>query len=374
MAINVGIITYHSAYNFGSYLQAFATQEIVRKLGYEATIINYRMKNQKKFYSAFRLKYGIKVLIKDVLLIPFLCKRKIREKKYEDCILRLSLTKEICEPEEFKYFSEKFDCYLSGSDQIWNKHSCELDNVDWKYMHPYLLTFTDKKKISYASSTASMDDSEIDKIVPYIVNFNHLSFREQITADCISNKIGKPVDKVLDPTLLITKDEWEKLFDLKKNNKKYIFYYSLDGYPNVLKYLNILVDISKSSGCKVKVITPFLSFKSKRYLEFIYDAGPVDFLDLIYNATLVVTDSYHGTLFSIIFEKIFYSISDGERSNIRKDQILKDLELSDHIIKNEDDMKKIRLQYNRLEYKCIKEKLQLLRCKSIEYLDKSICS
>ena len=172
MKKKIGIITYHSAYNFGSVLQAYATQKILETLGYEATILNYRMKSQYEYYSIIHIKQGLKSFLKDLLHIPQIKQYIARKNRFEKFISSLNLTHEFAEPDEAKHFENQFDIFISGSDQIWNKHSNELDSVDWSYMDPYLLTFTNKKKISYASSIVNMTSDELKMIASKIAVFD----------------------------------------------------------------------------------------------------------------------------------------------------------------------------------------------------------
>ena len=204
-----GIITYHAAYNFGSVLQAFAIQEWLNRNGYSATIINYRMAEQKRVYSIFRNE-GIKGIIKDIMSICSFKDKIERKRKYEQFIeSQLLLTNEFSEPEKMEEVCKNFDIVISGSDQIWNKHSNELHNVDWKYMEPYLLNNIQKKKISYASSIGNMDDEEeIKKLCNEIINFKHISMREKSGVERLRQFIPYEIDVVLDPTFLLSKDEW----------------------------------------------------------------------------------------------------------------------------------------------------------------------
>ena len=119
----IGIITYHSAYNYGSVLQAYATQVAVKKLGFDAEIINYRMREQKKIYALYRNGFGLKILLKDLMQIPIQGKRIQRIKKFESFInKKLFITKECSTPKEVQTIWEKYSIIISGSDQIWNKH------------------------------------------------------------------------------------------------------------------------------------------------------------------------------------------------------------------------------------------------------------
>lgn len=146
--MKVGLITYHSAYNIGSALQAFTTQTAVKRLGYDVEIINYRMREQKEIYKMYRTHYGIKALVKDILQLPIHGKRRIRSDRYEKFFAeKMQLTPICTDYESVSAIWGKYDLIINGSDQIWNKHSLELENNDWKFMKPYLLSGYLGKKI-----------------------------------------------------------------------------------------------------------------------------------------------------------------------------------------------------------------------------------
>lgn len=137
MSKKLGIITYHSAYNYGSVFQAYALQQyLVNQFpGCQIKMINYRLEKQKEYYKIVRFQFGKMALIKDILQLPILNKRITRSQKFENFINeKFLLTSEYTEPEEVYDIYSDFDIIISGSDQIWNKHSCELHTNEWKYI------------------------------------------------------------------------------------------------------------------------------------------------------------------------------------------------------------------------------------------------
>ena len=156
--MRIGLITYHSAYNFGSVLQAYATQQWQFFEDVLAPIINYRMEEQKHFYQPlYRMNFGVKTWVKDLLQFPCHRRRLQRTDRFEKFFKqKLLLTEELSRPEEVISQWQQYDVIISGSDQIWNKHSCELEHNDWHYMNPYLLKGFNGRKISYASSVGSL--------------------------------------------------------------------------------------------------------------------------------------------------------------------------------------------------------------------------
>lgn len=369
--VSVGIITYHSAYNFGSALQALATQMSIESLGYSSEIINYRMKMQYDCYAMYRLNCGVKKFLKDIVQLPVHSARKTRKAKYELFFSgKMNLSKEFAEPEDAAEIWGKYDVAVSGSDQIWNKHSNELEHNAWKYMDPYLLKGFNGKKISYASSVANMTDDELRRIVPYIKEFDSVSMREGVSAEKLSKMTGRTVESVLDPTFLLTKDKWIKALDLKAADEEpYILYYSLGPLKNVSKHNVTLKKLSEKLRCKVKMVTPFaLLYHYERNFENHPEYGPVDFLSALYNAKAVVTDSYHGTILSANFGKDFYSICGLSGSEFRKTDILRRLGLEERIIYNASDIAE--KAFAPIDYESVNEKLDKLREHSLDYLRK----
>ena len=230
--MKIGLITYHAAYNFGSVLQAYATQEYLKTRFGNCEIINYRTKEQRRVYSVFVWNKGIvgwgKSLIKNILKMSQYKKRKIRQDRYEKLIKEwFALSEECVEPEDVYGIWNRYDLIVSGSDQIWNKMANEMANMPWKYMMPYLLHGYKGKKISYASSVGNMSDEDLKKIIPEINQFDAVAMREKQTADKLNLLCNKNIASVVDPTFLLNREEWIERFNLKETEEKYILYYAL---------------------------------------------------------------------------------------------------------------------------------------------------
>lgn len=373
--MKIGLITYHSAYNFGSVLQAFATLKIINDIKGDCTIINYRTKEQRRIYSIFPWNKGVlffKSVIKNMILLPKYKLRVLRQSKYEDFFRKyFELTEELIEPEDVYGIWNRFDTIVSGSDQIWNKHSNELDKVDWKYMMPYLLHGYDGYKISYASSVVNMTDSELEYIMKDVQIFDSISIRERSACDFLNVKYNLNAKNVLDPTLLLSKEQWERYLPIKENNEDYILYYALDSFKNIKKSLSIIKKYGLTLNKKIKVIAPMTFVTSDRDIQFIYDAGPIDFLELINNANFIITDSYHGTLFSINFQKEFVSICRNNPSDGRKVEILSKLGLADRIVSDVSEVFKFS-QDNLINYDLVAEKKKRYVEDSISYIRKAL--
>lgn len=369
---SVGIITYHAAYNFGSMLQAYALQEAIKKLGCNSKIINYRMREQKEFYREIRRKYGLKTFVLDCLRLGEHKSRKIRAEKFETFIKeRMDTTVEFCEPEDMKRIADCFDIIISGSDQIWNKHSCELQWNDWKYMDPYLLKGLKCKKVSYASSIANMKSEELEMIRNPILDFDYVSMRERSSAFKMRNLLGVNVEEVLDPTFLLSKEEWiDKLKLTKTYEEPYICFYALTGGKTLYRSIRNLKYIA-DSGYRIKVITPFAPFymKDERF-EVKQELGPAEFMNLLFNADRILTDSYHGTILALNLEKEFFSINGKNESDFRKTDILNKLGLQSRVVTWTNWVEKF--DCISIDYDVVHEKVEAMRKESYGYLKKAI--
>ncbi len=370
MEKRVGIITFHSAYNYGSVLQAYATQEAIIQLGYNAEIINYRPAKQKEAYSNFHFHQGIKTMLRDITLLPIYSDRKMKYEKFEEFLeKRLHLTEVRENAERVNELWSSFPIMVSGSDQIWNQHSLELEGTDMKKMYPYLLHGYCGKKISYASSIASKNDNELKKLQPFLEKFSHISMREKSSADIMSNLLQSEIPHVLDPTFLLTRNDWIERFNLSQKNTRYILYYSLRSMKYFNSIKNDLIRIAKENQCKMILVMPFCYVPTTEYFEPHPECGPIEFLNLIYNAKLVVTDSYHGTILSVNFGKNVFSVCKNKNaSEYRKIDILRLLGIENRIVFNINDIS----CKNLIDYHAVYERLALLRKNSLTYLQNAL--
>lgn len=367
----IGIMTFHHSYNCGSMMQAFALQKTIQKLGYDSEIINFSNKGQQKLYQVWFPMTTIKNIVKNFLIYPYRKKIKKNNLSYEyfmnmNMILssKYSLDmKQLCEDEYY--------AVIAGSDQIWN---ITIDDAD----DAYFLNWVKKaKKIAYAPSFGARNLMEYAKDVKiykkYLEDFSALSIRENNGQKWIFDLTQIEAPVVLDPTLLLDAEEYEKLIKGSlKLPKKYIFYYA----PHYEKKINELV-FSVSKKLKLPVIAfNAKSFYVKRMNKYGFKIpeveNPAVYLELIKNAELVMTTSFHGTIFSSVFKKKFWVIKNGGMfsSDDRVLTMTDILNLSDRIIP---------IQYDETfdyakpkDYSDYEILLQKERKKSIEYLSKAL--
>lgn len=362
--MKIGILTFHRVYNYGAVIQAYCTQKIIDDLGIDNEIIDYTIPKQKDFTDLYSRRNGFKRFIKTLLLIPFHNERVLRKKKFDSFINSMRLSdKSYTENVDLSETNRMYDCFLVGSDQVWNvTKKAEASDA-------YFLNFAEKnkKKISYASSIgiATYDDLIVKK--QYLKQFNAISCRESGGAKILSGIVDTKVQTVLDPTLLVERKSLSNI-TLKKEMDSYMLYYSLDGFDQRNKNLDILKKISEKFGLEIKFITP--EWPHHSFGEDVRDAGPEDFLTLIQNAKLVCTNSFHGTALSIKLGTPFYVLENRNTKDERKRSILQQLNLEKRIISTEEEVESI-IDYE-MDFDSVNLKLDALREASSTYLKNAI--
>ena len=332
------------------------------------------MLEQRRYYALYRsIKFGKGNMIKDLMQLPVHFQRSQRQHRFELFFLQyMKLSDEVSEPTEVNQLWDKYGIVISGSDQIWNKHSCELSRNEWRYMEPYLLIGYKGKKVSYASSIASMTEEELEKILPYVNEFTNVSMREQTSSECMTKMLGREIATVLDPTFLLDAEQWRKNIKLRTIlEEPYILYYSLGGIKKVHSHINRLRDLVRRKNCRLIVVTPFAWYPViDDVVENHPEYGPVEFLSAISGAKAVVTDSYHGTILSINFEKDLYTICTQGGSEFRKTDILKRLGMEDRIVYDLANISE--KEYAPINYGAINSKLNMFREQSLSYLKNAL--
>ena len=365
--MKIDVITRHAVPNYGSLLQTYATQKTLEKLGYEAEIIDYIRDDEKYKNLVNSLVKGKKwdknIILREVYKIiqrPNYGTMYKKFKKYRENFLNLTEI-EYRNLDELKKNKPIADIYCSGSDQIWgNIGKDEYDPV-------YFLEFLNGERCF--SYSASFGKSELDKkldnnLKQLLSKYETLLVREDTAKEILINKGFKNVEQVLDPTLLLSKEEWSNISSKKKNRKKYILVYQLHASKDFDKYAK---KVKKKTGMKLLRISPSL-YHITRSGKLIYLPNQYEFLRYFKNAEYILTDSFHATAFSIIFNKNFSVILPGKTST-RITSLLKMTNLESRIIKNFDDFSNINKNIN---YEEINNILQIKREESIELLKEAI--
>lgn len=366
----VGIITFHASHNYGSMLQAYALQQVVLSMGYDCEIINFRSVVQKEQYKPIFMVgtlYGkcVRFIIQVTYALGILKKHRLFERFLKERLI-LS-TKEYTTLKELECENFNYDCYISGSDQIWNTY-----NIDFSYA--YFLPFVKfGKRIAYAPSMGAhlgIDKfGNIDRILAFLERYDALSVRETVGSKYIEGIINKPVMTVLDPTLLLDSNRYDKLISNKPLIKgEYIFVYSPRYNDHVYE---IAYKLGKKYNRKIIISQGFRTkeemFKWGRKLKVYASVGPKEFLNLCKNASIICCDSFHAVVFSILFKKCFF-VLDGMNDD-RISNLLQITQLENRSFSLSDNYLSAPLY---IDYESVFNHLDIERRKSIDWLKKNL--
>lgn len=344
MKKRIGIITFHSSYNCGSMLQAYALQNILEnRYGAECEIIDFSNTEQKRMYSILYKPRRVKDIFRNLLNMVFYGKIKSHNTDYREFLNKqLVLSKEHYETvHDLTRAKFDYDLYIAGSDQVWNINAQDFDDA-------YFLPFAAAgKKLAYAVSLGATNpnlrcDEEKKKYKRYIDSFDAISVREGNAQKWIQELSGRSVDICVDPTLLIEPLEWNKITGEREVRGKYIFWYTMIYRKDISR---IVARIGKKYNMPVYVLDAKEWSRRGLYLQGIHlakNGGPSAFLSLIKNAEIVITSSFHGSVFSSVFQKNFWyiNIHDKDSDDDRAWFLLNQLGMKNRYVKAKDIMDK----------------------------------
>lgn len=367
--MRVGLITRHFIANYGSLLQTIATVMAIEKNGHQCEIINYIREDEEPK----KLKDSI-IKENEKWNKSFLKRQVYRVYQYFNCQLMANIFHKknghylenktrLCRSSQDLAKLDDFDVYCSGSDQLWGPIGKS------EYDPAYFLGFVDKNKrcVSYSGSfgTESLSNALKKQIPSLFSKYDAVSVREQSAKEILS-KYNICSDVVLDPTLLITKKEWVKKIGIKGySGEKYILVYQLHNSKLFDKYVQRLAN---DKQMEVIYITTKINGLTKKWKKK-YIPSVDQFLSYIMNADYVITDSFHGTVFSIIFNKQFVSISPG-KTKTRITSLLRLFGLEERFVSNE----KVgdSLADEEIEWRRVNRTLSDQRIKSLKWLKNAL--
>ncbi len=389
--MKIGIVSCYYNHNYGSMLQAYATQEIIKKMGDEVVTIQCCSPITYMEQSKLRYYYH-KIINSDIVkakVRQYQSKRKMRKHvevikgisvrnvKFDSFAKKSFYLSDLSNTrKELEALADSFDAVVVGSDMLWHPVNVEHDY--------YTLSFVPEtvKKIAYATSfgTTQIPNYQVKKYRTFLKRFSAISVREKSGVEVIK-KLDQnlKVEIVLDPTLLFTGKEWMKIQD--KNPivaENYIFCYFLGVNE---WHRRIAKRISEYTGYKILML-PHLDEFVESDLDFadqfLYNIDPAEFINLIRNASFVCTDSFHGTCFSILNHRKFFTFNrfqdnNSQSTNTRIDSLLSTLGLSDRRINNE-SVEISKLLSMEINYNDVDEILENKRKRSIEFLKNSLHS
>lgn len=358
--------TFFDARNYGAVLQAYALQRKLLQLSNEKVdckILNLS-KDEHKIFNKIRLSVdrgNIVGIYSNLMVLLHIKKYKALVHKFDSFIKdNMKLTEQYNNYDEVVKNPPDADLYITGSDQVWN--------ICFGLIKPYVLEFVKNgKKISYAASMGSSNkqSKDWDKLSENIKHFSCISVREEKTRELLEKELKRNVRVDVDPVFLLNKCDWNTLLlgqkDYSKNIKgKYILCFMLlrhDLFGSVVKKMR------KMTGLPVYSIV--IHPAKGGYGNVLMDVGPIDFINLIKNAEYIITTSFHGTAFSILFNKKFFVLNN--KSPERISNLLDICGINSRMINDIDGVNK-----NEIDYTSVNHKLNNYIKNSEEYLISTI--
>lgn len=333
--MKAGIITFANAHNYGALLQAYASQKYLEKLGVEAHVINFRpdaIDDVYRLYKAKPTKSKIrKYFRKAKAYINTHTKNKWKIERHENFETFINSTLNVTEAykthKALKKAELDYDILFAGSDQIWNT------DLTKGFEPAYFLDFGKKEavRVAYAASLGREDiDREYEKEYrKYLKNFNYISVREKRMVSVFQPLTKKEVVVTVDPTLLIDKEDYDNLkLESKYQNEEYIYVHFIGKDEKVIE---IAEEMSKKTGLPVLHNWPERIFEKE--LDWHYCERPEQIISVVENAKMVVSNSFHLTVLSIIYHKSFITIPHKKRPE-RMVNLLQMVDLEKHLVED----------------------------------------
>lgn len=361
----VGILTFHSANNFGALLQAVSLQNLIREhRDIDCELIDYEPEFIRKDYSIspFKNKHP-KAIINGILRI--LDKKKRNDKFQEFREKNTCCTRPCQNLCDFEAVCNSFDKIVVGSDQVWNYN---LTEHDMRYFVPGINDSVEK--FAYAASTGGADFSgkESDEMIRWLNEFRSISVRESASKEAIEHRVkDKEIEVVLDPVFLTTKEKWMRMA-AEPIKKDYILFFKMGYSKTADPALEFAKKLSKKTGYELLMLWDQETWFRYRDVKHVGAVGPAEFMRWIKDARCVVTNSFHATAFSIIFNTPFYVETEIER----RDRVLNILDI---FALNDYGLKKGRTNKGTVEipeihWSEVNRKLKKERIKSLHYINK----
>ncbi|EOO04992.1 hypothetical protein IAW_05810 [Bacillus cereus str. Schrouff] len=350
---NIYILTFHFTTNYGASLQSYALYKYLKNKKLNVKVVDYRSENMKdRLYWTRALKKGN---INALIYSPIIALRKLKFKRFNNKYITFS--NRCSSIQDIQDLPSPF-AFICGSDQIWNPEITNgLDDA-------YFANFESPAiKVAYAGSVGKdeiSDDLAVD-LVDRVDQMNYIGIREKYLQNKLYSHGYKNITHVLDPTFLISKSCYQQILKPTKQNN-YVLIYAMS---NTEKCIEIGKYIAKIHNLKTILVK---GIKKKGVDDVAMSPSPEQFLGLIQNADFIITSSFHGLAFSLIFEKQFYCVGSSEGRSSRLVDLLDSTDLYPRLVNNTYDCNKPSINYSNVNVK-----LNYLKEISQKFLDNALC-
>lgn len=381
----IGLVTCYFHHNYGSMLQAYATEMIMQQMGLPfQTIackapINYMQENKilyiikKLLIADWKMRLGKMKIERAKKDNPEFAKNwEVRNKAFDLFAETFFHVSPYCKNrEELTKMAENYSAFLVGSDQLWRTDSVEHGYYTLEWVPDHI------RKIAYSTSIGVKEVPwfQVEKNKRFMNRFDHIALREQSACDLVYKLTGRKVPVVLDPTLLFTGEQWMEIQQQEPLTEgKYIFCYLLGDNPSQREFIK---RVKEKTGCKIVALQQLDDYipSDEGFADEAPYVGPREFLNYIRNAEFVFTDSFHCSVFSILYKKNFFTFSrfaEGAKqsTNTRIDNLLHITGLEDRRMTKDKTVGGV-INYNG-SFDGVDARLNAYRKSSMEYLHNAL--
>lgn len=363
-----GVITFHSSHNYGSALQAYAMVKVLQGLGLNAEIIDFRHPHttdmyEWKFWSPYKTA---RWNIMDLVVRGILGLGKEREKQFRQFI-------DYVLPKSKRYYNrseipgDKYDILICGSDQIWNPISTgENDPI-------YFLDFGNTAcRFSYAASSGSHPFGEgcHERIQGYLEKFKSIGVREKFMQDYIKEEFGFESTINPDPTLLLPAERWSEIeVEYSKLPENYLLVYSLWEHKDILSFAQKVAQCLQLPLVHISTDYTLRALFHKGIKYSLTDVSPQQFLWLFHHASFIVTNTFHGNMFSVIYRKNFINYAVNDKKDTRIKTLHEVIGLENRIIS---DIEMFKMMNKEIDYSKLEDDISCFQEKGLTFIKGNI--
>lgn len=349
--MKAAVITINYGYNYGNRLQCYAINYLLKTMGIKVE----NLKKEQNFSTVVKLKLFIKSKLR--IRLNGYEKRIIKFNQFNHKYLNIKNIYNYIQQGTVELLNDKYDCFICGSDQIWNPYFGFNSDIE------YLSFVKDKKKIALSASFGVDDIGENEEHVAKLLEkIDCISVREENAKKIVERITDKQATLVCDPTLVLSKNEWMHIECRPKfvNQDKFLVCYLLEKYDSEL--MDKIAELARINNLRIYYIEDEFKKLGKANVDE-YSLGPAEFIWMIRNSELVVTDSFHAVAFSIIFERQFKILRRNNMMNMnsRLNTILKKFNIEKAYFNCDEIKEKTVMDYNYIEKKIKTEKELFLK-------------